>query len=55
MKPNWYGIVGWIFMVTALLLAAFVIPWPQNGTAIATLALGVAGALLVTLAVRPEQ
>lgn len=54
MRPNWYGIVGWAFMVTAFILAAAVIPWPHNGSAIATILLGLAGALLVTLAVRPQ-
>lgn len=55
MRPNWYGIVGWLLLVLAFVLALAVIPFPHNGAALGTVALGVVGALLIALAVRRPQ
>lgn len=52
MKPNWYGIAGWLCLALAFVLAAFVIPFPLNGWALATVLLGIVGGLLIALAVR---
>lgn len=45
--PAWRGIAGWVLMVAAFVLAAFVIPWPLNGTAALALVLALVGAALV--------
>lgn len=45
--PAWRGIAGWALMLAAFVLAAFVIPWPLNGTAALALVLALVGAALV--------
>lgn len=55
MRANWYGIGGWLLLLVAFALALFVIPYPINGYGLLTIALGVAGGFLLSLAVRPES
>jgi len=47
LRPNYAGIVGWLLLLLAFYLALFVVPYPHNGYALLSLALGGVGASLI--------